>query len=109
MPSHYLIGALVESGQRSDTGKWLGIHTPRTCAAKQLDGGIPGPCWCRNTCQGRRPLEALPKLVETQLLHTKVDTIYIVVLFLAESPLYFFSLYLGNLVNQRKLNSKNVR
>ncbi|ROL42018.1 Phospholipase D1 [Anabarilius grahami] len=72
MPSHYLIGALVESGQRSDTGKWLGIHTPRTCAAKQLDGGIPGPCWCRNTCQGRRPPEAPPKLVETQLLRTKV-------------------------------------
>lgn len=83
VPSHYLIGVLVESRQRSDTGKWLGIHTPRMYAAKQLGGGIPGPYWCRNTCQGRRPPEASPKLVETQLFRTKVDTIYIVVLFLA--------------------------
>ncbi|TRY82467.1 hypothetical protein DNTS_032811 [Danionella cerebrum] len=44
-PSHSLIGALVEFGQRSDTGKWLGIHTQRMPGMKQLDEELSVLLW----------------------------------------------------------------
>lgn len=47
-----------------------------------------GPAGVETPARGGVLQEAPPRLVETQLLCTKVNTIYIVVLFLAEGPLY---------------------